>query len=106
MKSLFINNLWQNASGEEFSSFSPNNGEMLFEGNFASKSNCNKAVLAAKENSSPAIAPFQRLRGYFAYSVVKLLIRLSEIVLCPRGRGISFAVRSVSLLVRKETPPG
>ena len=49
MKSLFINNLWQNASGEEFSSFSPNNGEMVFEGNFASKSNCNKAVSAAKE---------------------------------------------------------
>ena len=48
MKSLFINNTWANANGETFVSKSPNNGEVVFEGKFASKANCNKAVEAAK----------------------------------------------------------
>lgn len=49
MKSLLINNSWQNANGTEFVSKSPNNGEIVFEGNFATKTNCNKAVAAAKQ---------------------------------------------------------
>lgn len=49
MKSLFINNCWQNASGEQFISKSPNNGEVVFTGNYATKTNCNKAVLSAKQ---------------------------------------------------------
>lgn len=49
MKSLFINNTWQNARGGEFVSCSPNNGEIVFSGNFATKSDCNKAVLAARQ---------------------------------------------------------
>lgn len=49
MKSLFINNEWQNANGEKFISKSPNGGEIVFSGNFATKSNCNKAVTAAKQ---------------------------------------------------------
>lgn len=50
MKSLFINNSWQNASGEEFVSKSPNSGGgILFSGNYATKANCNKAVLSAKQ---------------------------------------------------------
>ncbi len=48
MKSLFIDNAWQNANGEQFVSKSPNNNEVVFTGNFATKNNCNKAVAAAK----------------------------------------------------------
>lgn len=48
MKSLFINNAWQNANGEQFVSKSPNNNEVVFTGNFATKKNCNKAVAVAK----------------------------------------------------------
>ncbi len=48
MKSIFINNKWQEADGEAFVSKSPNDNEIVFSGNFASKSNCNKAVAAAK----------------------------------------------------------
>lgn len=49
MKSLFINNQWQNANGEKFISKSPNNGEIVFEGNFATKNNCNKAISSARQ---------------------------------------------------------
>lgn len=36
-------------TGGEFVSCSPNNGEIVFSGNFATKSDCNKAVLAARQ---------------------------------------------------------
>lgn len=49
MKSLFINNSWKNASGQEFISKSPSDGEVVFTGNFATKNNCNKAIEAAKQ---------------------------------------------------------
>ncbi len=49
MKSIYINNTWANGNGEKFVSNSPNNNEIVFEGNFASKSNCDKAVKSAKE---------------------------------------------------------
>lgn len=49
MKSVFINNTWQNGNGDEFVSKSPNDGAVVFCGNFAGRANCNKAVAAARQ---------------------------------------------------------
>lgn len=49
MKEMFVNNKWQHTSGVGFSSKSPNDGQVVFEGHFATKADCDKAVKSAKE---------------------------------------------------------
>ncbi len=49
MKSIFINNKWQNSRGREFVSKSPNDGKVVFQGNYVDLVDCDKAVAAARK---------------------------------------------------------